>query len=424
MNDREIPLSPDSSRPGWWHNIAFRQIRAAAAGFELFEDELAESEWNSARLFEIRKRRRDALAQRLGCWTADLANRPIMDKRVLRNDPESLLTGLIDPRDEIVVRTSGTTGIPTVIRHSDDYLVERAAQRLRLYRSYRVPAYPRVLQVSAKPGRPVLAYGPPAGAGAGTILSFNVAGLDDENRSHVDRTVAEFAPHLLAGQSMELLAYADEVSAGRMAPTSADTALSQGDTLLNSTRRSIQEILGLVLFDTYGLQEFGQIAFECPDIQGNYHINAEAVDLRTDQTSVIHITSLINRAMSLVNYRTDDEGLLGSSHCACGRALPVLQQLQGRQRPLIRGRDGRGRQATNLQTTVSDLLGEVWQLQQPAPGRVIIRAPRDLEHRDLTGLRKAEAAYDVEIMVEQHDVADLLDKSGKFVRYLRGTQGD
>lgn len=411
-------LTDTPARPDWWHDIAMRQVRAVAEGLELFDRELAVTEWDNQRLQQLVTARREALAHRLNRSSLDLADLPYMDKYDLRERPEQVLTGLVEPVDEIVVRTSGTTGVPTVIRHSNEYLVERAAQRLRMYRAYGVPRYPRVLQVSAKPGRPVITFANPTAAGAGILITVNFAALNDENRDYIAHTLRTFEAELLSGQSMELLTYAEEVAAGRLERPAARVALSQGDTLSATTRSIIERTLGVRLFDTYGLQEVGQVAFECPDVRGHYHVNAEAVDVTIDPEGTVVVTSLVNRAMSIVNYRTGDQAELSAEQCACGRALPILRNLQGRRRPLIRARDGRGRQATALQTLISEVYGELWQLEQPQDGELLLRVTREAEAAQVRHLvQRVDEVYGAALQIETVPIPSILTSSGKLDRF-------
>lgn len=412
-------MSAAAERPGWWTDQATRHSRAVAAGLDLFERSLRQTQWDPEALRALVEQRRTALARRAGLTSADeLARRAPLTKAALRARPEALLTGEVDPADYLTVRTSGTTGVPTVVHHSDDYLEERVAQRMRMLEAYGLPWHPRTLVASAKPGRPLLSFGTSAGGSSGTVLVVNASAVDATNRSYVDAVVRDFAPHVLAGQSMELLALAELVGTGMLTPSTARTAISQGDVLAASVRGTIEAACGVRVHDAYGLQEVGQVAFECPDAAGCYHVNAESVDLGVDASGHLLLTSLVNRAMSLVRYQTGDRVTLSTEPCPCGRTLPVISAIEGRARPLIRGADGRRTQATRLQTLVSDVYGEVWQIRHETPGEVTVHVVTHAEpaaHELL--VQQVRTAYDVAITVERVDRSELVAASGKLERY-------
>ena len=404
-------------RPTWWLDFASRQIRAASEGLDLYNDVYAHTTWEVERLAAVVGERRQALAALLGrSDESSLRERPMISKLDLRGNSDSLLSGVVDPIDFITVRTSGTTGVPTVIHHSGNYLVERAAQRARMYETYGLSRFPNVLQVSAKPGGPTISFASSAASGGSAILTLNTSDVDNGAGDYIGRLLRDFRPEIVAGQSMELLAFTECVERGVFQGVPIAVALSQGDDLTPGVRTRVQETLGVRLFDTYGLQEVGQVAFECPESPGSYHINAEAVDVRTQNGSVI-LTSLINRAMLLVNYQTEDEAEV-SMGCPCDRALPVLRNLRGRRRPLIRDRAGFGRQATKFQTIVSAVVGEVWQAEQSEPGSVVVRCT-SMPSADARSQMQSQlsALYGVDVQLVQVDRRELLTPGGKLVRY-------
>ncbi len=103
------------------------------------------------------------------------------------------------------------------------------------------------------------------------------------------------------------------------------------------------------LTDAYSSQECGYIALQCPAASG-YHVMSE--NLRVEvldtqgqpcapgETGRVVITTLHNFAMPLIRYAIGDFAEAGAA-CECGRGLPRLTRIMGRQRNLIRIPDGR-----------------------------------------------------------------------------------
>ena len=97
------------------------------------------------------------------------------------------------------------------------------------------------------------------------------------------------------------------------------------------------------MVDTYSSQEVGYIALQCPDSE-NYHVQSENVlvevldesgaPCQAGQIGRVVITTLHNFAMPFLHYDIGDYAEVGTI-CACGRGLPVLKRILGRQRNLL-----------------------------------------------------------------------------------------
>lgn len=122
-----------------------------------------------------------------------------------------------------------------------------------------------------------------------------------------------------------------------------------GETLRDPLRERCRRVLGAGIADVYSSQEVGVIAIECPQ-GGGYHLMSEGLVfelLRDDdhtcvagETGRVVITDLHNFATPLIRY---DLGDLAEADgpCACGRGLPKIRRIIGRERNLLRLPDGR-----------------------------------------------------------------------------------
>jgi phenylacetate-CoA ligase len=121
-----------------------------------------------------------------------------------------------------------------------------------------------------------------------------------------------------------------------------------GETLHDSLRERCRRVLGVGIADLYSTQEVGVIAIECPQ-GGGYHVMSEGLILellRDDdqpcaagETGRVVVTDLHNFATPLIRYDLRDLAEAGGP-CACGRGLPKIRRILGRQRNLLRLPDG------------------------------------------------------------------------------------
>jgi phenylacetate-CoA ligase len=109
-----------------------------------------------------------------------------------------------------------------------------------------------------------------------------------------------------------------------------------------TARKTISESFSCSVFNQYGAEEFGTIAWECPE-EHSLHINSNSLLLeiigsngkpKESGSGEVAITTLHNKAMPLLRYKIGDYGSLGGE-CPCGRGLPVLKTLEGRSNDFI-----------------------------------------------------------------------------------------
>ena len=115
--------------------------------------------------------------------------------------------------------------------------------------------------------------------------------------------------------------------------------VSTGEILTEEHRDRFKNIFGCHTLNTYGSQEIGSIAWECPQQSHNLHIDMETVLVNyrdiinqpTGKLGSIIITNLENFVMPFIRYELGDKiSIPENDKCPCGRTLPLLGQVFGR----------------------------------------------------------------------------------------------
>ncbi len=116
-----------------------------------------------------------------------------------------------------------------------------------------------------------------------------------------------------------------------------------GEILEPECRAVCQRAFGVKIVDMYSSQEVGYIALQCPEHE-HYHVQSENVLVEvvdqagkpcmTGEVGKVVVTTLHNFAMPLLRYDIGDYAEVGAP-CPCGRGLPVLKRILGRQRNLL-----------------------------------------------------------------------------------------
>jgi phenylacetate-CoA ligase len=125
--------------------------------------------------------------------------------------------------------------------------------------------------------------------------------------------------------------------------------LTSGEPLPADVRAACRETWGVPVQDSYCCEELGYIATQCPRHE-HYHVASETVLVEVldeqgrpcapGQVGRVVLTPLHNFAMPLIRYAIGDYVEVGGP-CPCGRGLPVLQRILGRQRNRVVLPDGR-----------------------------------------------------------------------------------
>lgn len=207
-------------------------------------------------------------------------------------------------------------------------------------------------------------------------------------------------------------------------------AFVTSEKLYDDQRKSIGEVFGCPVANGYGGRDAGFIAHECP--AGSLHISAEDLVVETirpdgrptdpGEAGEIVVTHMATADFPFVRYRTGDVGVLSDRRCACGRGLPVLEEIQGRSTDFVVARDGTVMHGLALIYTVRDLAGvESFKIVQESIEHTevqIVAGPAFGEHEEQRILRDFRARLGRDVRVDVRRVAAIApEKSGKF-RYV------
>ncbi len=179
--------------------------------------------------------------------------------------------------------------------------------------------------------------------GPATLMSVNAP---DEQK--LDWLLREDPDYLLSYPSS--LAGVLELARRRGArPARLRSVETVGGLVSPALRALCREVWGVTIRDGYSAQEIGYLALQCPE-QELYHLQSEfhLVEVIDEAGAPcppgglgrVVVTPLHNFAMPLLRYVLGDFAEPGEP-CSCGRGLPVLRRILGRNRNLLTLPDGR-----------------------------------------------------------------------------------
>ncbi|MBO0924927.1 phenylacetate--CoA ligase family protein [Cellulomonas sp. zg-ZUI199] len=257
----------------------------------------------------------------------------------------------VDATSLRAVRTGGTTGRPaTFLRDREDGRRELTHVR-NAWQQFGVAVDDPVAVLVA---RPVGAEGEEhVPHSTGDLWLGGVQLSDDVLRRHHERLVA-YRPALLRGYPSALALLAElMLREGRPAPAGLRATGTSSEVLLPYQREILRSAFGVPHANLYGQTEHVALAVTCPAEEG-LHVDetygyVELVDddghVITEAEVVGEIvgTGLGNLAAPLLRYRTGDRGRWAPGVCACGRAGPRLDRVEGRVRDVVIDAEGTSR---------------------------------------------------------------------------------
>ncbi|OYV02102.1 MAG: capsule biosynthesis protein CapK [Burkholderiales bacterium PBB5] len=280
---------------------------------------------------------------------ADLQRLPCLTKADIRANGDALRHA--QARDLARFNTGGSSGEPLVFFIGRERVSHDVAAKWRATRWWDVDIGDREIVV----------WGSPIELGAqdrvravrDTLLRTELLPafrMSDEMLDHMVARIRERRPRMLFGYPSALSHIARHAQKRGLAMDQLGirVAFCTSEQLYPDQRETIERSFGCPVANGYGSRDAGFIAHQCPS--GSMHITAEdivveIVDpagqvLPSGQAGEIVVTHLATKDFPFIRYRTGDIAVLGAQPCACGRGLPVLQEVQGRTTDFVVAADG------------------------------------------------------------------------------------
>jgi phenylacetate-CoA ligase len=275
----------------------------------------------------------------------DLAQLPLLQRSQLQRDPQYYVSTEKRVSELVAVQSSGTSGQRCTFFLDGRTLCQYAAHDARA-RAVFAP-------LLDKPwGYRQTKIGSPLGP-AGSVQKFydtqtwlppevalrrqelSVAESPEVNIRLIDR----FRPDVIRSFGSYLAMLFHGLRASGLTMHQPKVLRYTADMFPDSARNLIEREFGIPVFGTYDATEAYNIAFECEQRDG-LHLNVDLCPVRIvdaegktsppGQSGAVVISNLISRGTVFLNYALDDVAATSLRACACGRSLPLLQELQGR----------------------------------------------------------------------------------------------
>lgn len=271
---------------------------------------------------------------------------PFCDKQDLRN---AYPLGLAAVPEEDIVRihsSSGTTGAPVIIPYTqkdvDDWAIMFA-------RCYELAGICKKDRIQITPGYGLWTAGIGFQAGCEKLGAMAVP-MGPGNTEKQLQMMQDLGSTVICATSSYALLLAEQVEARGIGKNiKLKKGIIGSERWGEKMRNRIQSILGIELYDIYGLTEcYGPgIGINCTESDAGIHIfddyiYIEILDPQTGkpvpegEIGEICLTTLVKEGAPLFRFRTHDLAAFVTEKCPCGRSYPRITQIMGRSDDMVK----------------------------------------------------------------------------------------
>ena len=362
---------------------------------------------------------------------ADLQRVPFLTKPIIRSN----LEGFKSEKAQHLARfnTGGSSGEPLIFFIGNERVSHDVAAKWRATRWWDVDIGDREIVVWGSPIE--LTAQDKVRQIRDRVMRTHLIPAFEMSEAKLDEfvaTIRSFRPTMLFGypSSISLIARHAEKRGQIMNNLGIKVAFVTSERLYDHQRDDISRVFGCPVANGYGGRDAGFIAHQCP--QGGMHITAEDIILEIvgtndrvlppGQAGEIVVTHLATADFPFIRYRTGDIAVLSEKTCACGRGLPILEEIQGRSTDFVVAENGTVMHGLAVIYPIRDIKGiaafkviqhtTLYTVVQVIPGE---DCPPDVEAIIAAGIQ-ARLGQNVKVDVER--LAEIPpEKSGKF-RYI------
>lgn len=285
----------------------------------------------------------------------DLRLLPIINKKILKKNYNSIIAKGTRKKDYTIARSGGTTGEPFsfLVDNIREYPSTNAAFLLNK-ESIGISPYDKIneILIKAKPPHEVNLHGTPKRRLSNRIkyhfLSevFGIKSLEinKENLKQIKSLVEENEIKVICGYSSNVF-YLAKLCKMHDVDLKIKYVIPIAEGLSKQQRDYIANAFNCQVYMDYGASECMRMGFECPQHTG-YHMDQynyffEYLDdngkaCKPGENANIIVTNLNNRVFPLIRYRIGDQCVVSDKTCSCGNNYPLISHITGRESDVMK----------------------------------------------------------------------------------------
>lgn len=316
----------------------------------------------------------------------DLIKIPVLTKDDIRNNyPKEIIARGTDIDKSGVSSTTGTTGQKLHIVYDNQALDYSSALAYYAFLESGVKARDKMADIC------IPSYKLPWWRKRGLFRKEQISIREPMNE--VVEQLANYKPDIIYSFPSYLQLLAQEIQKTAKRDVQPRLIITQGETLTENMRTTIQDVFQTEVRDSYGSVEFMRLAFECKTGEGYHYMSdsviveciKDGIPVAPGEVGEIVITGLYNHAMPLIRYKLGDMGIIANHKCSCGRNYPLIQKIEGRTDDFFITPKGRLISPRVLNASIKKVSGlGQYKIVQEAKDRVVIHLVPDQVYDEQT----------------------------------------
>ena len=341
---------------------------------------------------------------------------PIMTKALLQSNPETLRPDSLSTIPHKNDATGGSTGEP--IRHRQDLSTHSLRFAFLEHYGWGLAGYRYGDPWAIISGGRLLPEMHKRWSRSRVRTMLNRAlpligvHMDSDLAERYHRLLLQHGTLYLHGYPSILAEFARHLNDKGLRIPDLKAVFTTAEMLLPQYRATIEKGLGVKVWDSYGCNDGGVLAWECKLHEGQHYNDLESilevVEPGSDGVGRLLITNLWNKSLPYVRYENGDLVSLAKDRCPCGEPFPMLASIQGRTAELLVFANGRSITGPALTLVFRQMAIRGWQVVQTSPRdvEVRIRSERELSEIDAQYILKVFAEHagsDVTVTIKRVD---------------------
>lgn len=173
--------------------------------------------------------------------------------------------------------------------------------------------------------------------------------ISPSNASNYVEAMYQYNIQYMTGYAVSNYLLARYIQQSKLTAPPLKAVITSSEKLTSEMRKVMEEVYQCKTYDSWSGVEACALVTECE--AGSLHISEdvgiiEVLDehgneVAEGETGEVVCTGLLNFDQPLIRYRIGDRMTKGKGTCKCGRAMPLIQEIEGRMEDVVTGPDGR-----------------------------------------------------------------------------------
>jgi len=178
---------------------------------------------------------------------------------------------------------------------------------------------------------------------------FSAYHISEKNSVNYLKGIRQHHIEYMTGYAMSNFFLARFFKEQQLEAPQLNAVLTSSEKLTKEMRQVFKEVYNCKTYDSWSGVEACGLITECE--YGNLHIspdagllevlNDEMQPVKIGEAGAVYCTGFINFDQPLIRYSIGDSIVLSDKTCDCGRKMPVVREILGRNEDIIVGKDGR-----------------------------------------------------------------------------------